>query len=349
MVTTIGRDMTATDAAALAQWCAERPLEALPSSELASLVASSLLELPLPGGGATWTRLQALAQLGSHELSLARLAEGHTDAVAILAEARYERDGPVPGDARLGVWAAGPLATLTAERVGGGWRLRGARRWCSGAPSLTHALVTAAAGATSLLFLVDLNAAGVSVIPDTWQAVGMAGSETFDVSFDNVRLDTEAAVGPGDFYLTRPGFWQGAIGVAAVWWGGARAAAAPLLRPKADASLHRLAHAGAVRARLWSMEGALRIAAERIDEDPLDSASAGRALAAAVRHIIESGATEILDRVGRATGAEPLGHDRAHARRVADLTVYLRQSHAEADMAALEEHVLSGGTLRGFA
>jgi hypothetical protein len=96
------------------------------------------------------------------------------------------------------------------------------------------------------------------------------------------------------------------------------------------------------------LEGALQTAARRIDEDPLDSTSEGRALAGVVRHVVESGATEVLDRVGRATGAEPLGHDAAHARRVADLTVYLRQSHAEADMAALEEHLLSGGTLRGF-
>lgn len=97
------------------------------------------------------------------------------------------------------------------------------------------------------------------------------------------------------------------------------------------------------------MEGALRTAAERIDEDPADSKSEAQALSAVVRHIVESGATEIMERVGRGTGAEPLGHDAAHSRRVADLTVYLRQSHAEADMAALEEHLLSGGALRGFS
>jgi hypothetical protein len=174
----------------------------------------------------------------------------------------------------------------------------------------------------------------------------MAGSETFDVSFDGVELGDDAPVGAPDFYLSRPGFWHGAIGVAAVWWGGARAAAAPLLRPRREASPHRLAHAGAVRARLWAMEGALKTAAERIDDDPADLAGDARALAGVVRHIVESGATEVLDRVGRATGAEPLGHDGAHARRVADLTVYLRQSHAEGDLAALESHFIAGGTLR---
>lgn len=43
----------------------------------------------------------------------------------------------------------------------------------------------------------------------------------------------------------------------------------------------------------------------------------------------------MIDRVGRALGAGPLCRDADHARRVADLTVYLRQSHAEADLEQL--------------
>ena len=338
--------MKATRAEDLTHWLTRRPADAVPRAELASLVTESLLDLPLAGTGATWARFRGLAELGSYDLSLARLAEGHVDALAVLAEAGHE---PVPGNSRLGVWAAGRLATITGRRVIGGWRLHGVRRWCSGAPSLTHALLTAFVGSQSQLFLVDLGAPGVSVIPGTWPAVGMAGSETFDVRFEEVDVSDDALVGPRDFYLSRAGFWHGAIGVAAVWWGGSRAVAKPLLSPKEAASPHRLAHAGAVRARLWSMEGALRTAAERIDEDPADLKSEARALSSVVRHLVESGATEIMERVGRGTGAEPLGHDGAHSRRVADLTVYLRQSHAEADMAALEEHLLSGGALRGFS
>ena len=40
-----------------------------------------------------------------------------------------------------------------------------------------------------------------------------------------------------------------------------------------------------------------------------------------VRALVESVATEVMHRVGRALGAGPLGHDEAHSRRVADLTV----------------------------
>ena len=50
-----------------------------------------------------------------------------------------------------------------------------------------------------------------------------------------------------------------------------------------------------------------------------------------------------MTRVGRALGAGPLGHDEAHGRRVADLTVYLRQHHAERDLAQLGALVAERG------
>jgi len=50
------------------------------------------------------------------------------------------------------------------------------------------------------------------------------------------------------------------------------------------------------------------------------------------------------DGTSRALGAGPLGHDEAHSRRVADLTVYLRQHHAERDFADLGAQVARHGT-----
>jgi hypothetical protein len=50
-----------------------------------------------------------------------------------------------------------------------------------------------------------------------------------------------------------------------------------------------------------------------------------------------------MARVGRALGAGPLGHDQAHGRRVADLTVYLRQHHAERDLAELGALAVEAG------
>ena len=53
---------------------------------LADLIDAGLDRLPRPASGQTLARWQRLAQVGAHDLSLVKLFEGHTDALAILAE-----------------------------------------------------------------------------------------------------------------------------------------------------------------------------------------------------------------------------------------------------------------------
>jgi hypothetical protein len=53
-----------------------------------------------------------------------------------------------------------------------------------------------------------------------------------------------------------------------------------------------------------------------------------------VRAVVESSAVEVVDRVARSLGAAPLALDAVHAKRVGDLELYLRQSHAERDLEA---------------
>ena len=202
----------------------------------ASAVESGRLDLPLPGSGATWRRWAALADLAEEDLSLARLGEGHADAVAILAEL----GGPPPqAGRRWGVWAANPPGpNVTASRQDGGWLLRGTKQYCSGARVCTHALVTAAADDGLRLFAVPAE----QLEPDTasWPATGMAGSDTLDVGFPGIAA---VPVGPPDGYVNRPGFSHGGVGVAACWYGGARAVAWMLLSAasKRDVGPHALA------------------------------------------------------------------------------------------------------------
>ena len=297
--------------------------------------AEGRLDLPLPGHGHTRERLLELAALGREDLVLARLAEGHADALAILAEL----GGYAGVDARSqrwGVWAAVPRS-LTAVRTAGGWRLSGDRPWCSGAGVLTHALVTAADGDDVRLFAVRVQQDGVTPRDGTWPAVGMAGSDSRTVTFDDVRADP---VGDPGAYVHRPGFWHGGIGVAACWYGGATGVADALLAGARPDRPHVLAHLGAVGVALGAARAVLMEAADRIDADPKADAEL---LAFRVRAGVEQAATSVLDHVGRALGAGPLCTDGEHARRVADLTVYLRQSHAEADLAHLGELLIGAG------
>jgi alkylation response protein AidB-like acyl-CoA dehydrogenase len=303
-----------------------------------SAVESGRLDLPLPGSGATWRRWAAFADLAEEDLSLARLGEGHADAVAILAELSGPR--PEPGS-RWGVWAANPPGpNVTAARQGGTWLLRGTKQYCSGARVCTHALVTARVGEEERLFAVAADC--LEPIMGSWPATGMAGSDTLDVGFPAVPAEP---VGPPGGYTGRPGFSHGGAGVAACWYGGARGVARALARAaaKRDVGPHALAHLGAVDIALRTTRTALARAADEIDADPGDLRGEGALRTLRVRALAEATASDVLARTGRALGAGPLSHDEAHSRAVADLTVYLRQHHAERDLARLGELVAEQG------
>ena len=286
-------------------------------------------DLPLPGHGRTLQRLQGLAALGRADLVSARLGEGHADAIAIRAELGDEPDENRLGS-RWGVWAAAP-ASVRAELTEDGWLLTGDRPWCSGAGWCTDALVTAASADGVRLFAVRNEPPHAQPLDDTWPAVGMAGSDSRTVRF--TAAPARAVGGPGQ-YVDRPGFWHGGVGVAACWYGGAQGVADTLLAAarRKDVGPHAFAHLGAVDVALGSARAVLAEAAAAIDADPARDA---HRLAVRVRMTVETAATEVLDRVGRALGAGPHCRDAAHAQRVADLTVYLRQSHAEADLEQL--------------
>lgn len=289
------------------------------------------LNLPLPGSGRTLTRWQALADLCELDVVAGRLAEAHSDAVAILAELR----GPQARPGRLwGVWAAEtPGAGLIAHHDGHAVSLSGTKAWCSGAGVCADALVTAytETGARGL-YAVDLRNPGVRTLESMWRNAGMADSDTRAVLFD----DTPAIpVGGPDEYLTRPGFWHGAAGVAACWLGGARAVAAPLYAAVAAAQRdnpHAAAHLGAVDTALAAASALMASTAEQIDADP---GNTGEVAARRLRAAVETAVENVIGRTARALGPAPLALDESHARHVADLSMYVRQSHAEKDLAAL--------------
>lgn len=316
-----------------------RPRAPFPvEKEFGAAVDDGTADLPMPGAGRTAERWNRLADVAERDLDLGRLVEAHTDALAILAELA----GPeYRAGQRWGVWAAEASEPLRAECTGGRWLLDGTKTWCSGAGLCTDALVTAHADDGVRLFAVSLDSPGVASDAAGWTGLGMAGCDTRSVHFDRVRA---VAVGGPCSYLNRPGFWHGAIGVAACWYGGARGVAMALLRSVRNGRRdpHALAHLGAVDAALGGARAALRAAAAAIDADPEGPPEAGERRAFAVRAIVDRTVADVLTRVARATGPAPLAADAEHAKRVADLTVYVRQNHAERDLARLGELTAAG-------
>lgn len=303
--------------------------------ELLQALHSERLDLlPLPGQGHTLERWQALAQVGSCDLSLAKLYEGHTDALAILAECG---DAQLACDGIWGVWAAEPpdararIVERAAQRV----RLQGRKAWCSGALQIDRALLTAWDGEQPQLVAIELQHPSLRIQAEPWQAVGMAATASVSITFDD---SPGLAVGEPGQYLSRPGFWHGGAGIAACWYGAAQALAGYLRehceKPRPDP--HADAHLGAVDAALYGARAALRECAAWIDQHPQDDASvAVRRTRAQVEQAVE----QVIHHVGRALGATPYCRSSHFARLSADLPVYLRQSHAERDLAELGQQL----------
>jgi len=311
---------------------------------LEHLVDAGVDRLPLPGSGGTLERWRILSEVAAQDLSLVKLFEGHTDALAIRRELGAADAAP---GTRWGTWCAEPPdARVTMQALppdGSGQapiRLHGTKAWCSGARSVTHAVVSCwnTAGEPCLAE-VALGQPAVIVTDDGWHAVGMADSASVDVRFDGAGA---RQIGRAGDYVRRPGFWQGGAGIAACWFGGALGIARQargFCGTKPDA--HRLAHLGAIDAALSAAAAVLRESAAWIDAHPRDEA---RQLALRVRLVVEEAAHALIAHACRATGAAPLCRDARFARAVADLPVFMRQSHAERDLAALGETVLDAET-----
>lgn len=302
-----------------------------PTEALSELVRDGHARLPLPGHGATLARWQALAAVGAHDLPLAKVFEGHTDALAILHEAQAHALADTQ-QATWGTWCAEtPDARLALLSIDNQPILRGRKAWCSGAHGVTHAVVSCWDGdGAPRLAAVDLRQRGVRVTDDGWNAVGMRATASVDVWFDDVVATPLA--GPG-FYVERAGFWHGGAGVAACWFGAATRLADALRERLAERSdPHRLAQLGEVSVALQGCAALIREAAAAIDSEP--HANAMRT-AMTVRLSVEATANAVLHAVGRALGAGPLCKDAALAQLYADLPVFMRQSHAERDQEAV--------------
>ncbi|SFH77366.1 acyl-CoA dehydrogenase family protein [Modicisalibacter xianhensis] len=317
------------------------------ASRLRYLIEAGADRLPLPGQGNTLSRWRALADVASLDLGLVKLFEGHTDSLAILAE--HDAAWLASGASSWGMWAAEPPfakvrvsprgdeGELPAgqDATGIEVRLDGVKAWCSGAPMLSHALLTAwDDDQQQRLVAISLDQPGVTVTNEGWQAVGMAATASVDVHFEAA---IGQLVGPCNGYLDRPGFWQGGAGIAACWFGGARRLGEVLEeRGERGGDGHLLAHLGAVDVLLGAASSVLREAAEWIDTYPREDAWH---VAQRARSMLDTVASDVLGHCSRALGAGAYCRNAAFARMAADLPVFIRQNHAERDLEALGRYL----------
>jgi alkylation response protein AidB-like acyl-CoA dehydrogenase len=283
-----------------------------------------------------WPELvTALEALGRTDIPLSRLTEGHVDAVRIHAEA-----GTAPSAGCLyGVWASRSRGTgIRARRSDGGWHLTGTLRFASGSGLLDRALVPVwLDDETSVL--LDVPVSDWPVDDSAWQTSAMRLSHSHTIHLDHdVPGDTVTQVGGEGFYLGRPGFFPGGVGVAAVWVGGA-ARVADLVRQH----LGQSAPSPAMQLRLGHLRIELVAAAAVVEAAASRLAAAGgapaggevggdaRTLATETRSVVGASVRRLLEQARTIAGPAGLAFDGPLTRAIDDLDLYVRQQSTDGD------------------
>lgn len=307
---------------------------------------------PRPGEGSTGLLWELLATVAAVDVAAARVFEPHLDAVAILAQAGQD---PAHAAGTWGVFAAeGQGTRLAAERTGSTVLLTGSKPWCSLAPVLDRAVVTAHTDdGGRAAFAVDLHHAGVACEEPAWVARGLREIPSGTVRFD--RVPAEPLQGT-NWYFSRPGFAWGGMGVAACWLGGA----VGIARDYRDSLLAgvvsgrepdqiALSSLGELDRILASALQYLAETANGIDRRGQGLAQQGEAAAASawsdalrVRGTCAAAVERVLSVVGSNRGPGPLAFDEKYAKRMADLALYVRQHHGMRDDAQLGSLTLEG-------
>jgi alkylation response protein AidB-like acyl-CoA dehydrogenase len=349
-----------------------------PAEDFVDLHQAGLLgaAIPLAWGGlglephrgdpfALWMLTKELAKA---DLSLARCWEGHANAMTLIdglgdeAQKRRWFAGVLERGETWACWSGEPQTLLpgqprrygtTVERVSGGYRINGTKVFATGGGGVARAvLLVSSAGpggarhgggaAEALLALVcDLPHAGVHFDASWWDPVGMRGTASHLVHFDDLFIPAENQLGVGGSFLA--GHWQTRFTpqYAASFLGAAEAAfdyalnalSAPDRRTDPYIQ-HHVGHMAIAleTAHLWLYRVA-RLWTAGEDE-------AARLAGARTRYLVEHLAEDVVGHCIRACGARSLIKPSPVERIYRDLGFYLRHDSDDQVLATIGRGVL---------
>ena len=359
----------------IAQAAAATDVEgAFPVDAFTWLAESGLLAITLPGQkldfakGKTAHLLYLLKRIGSANLAVGRVYEGHINALYLIhlyaspeQQARWFAD--VMDYQRLfSVWNTQANDGVQIYEVGGSsagttYRLSGAKTFCSGAGWVHRPLIT---GELMVPDPNDVQQRGwqMAIVPTErvssvdqderfWQPLGMRASASFKLDFTGIELTSDDLLGrPGD-YLRQPYFSGGAIRFAAVQLGGAEAIyeatrqfltgmhrTDDLLQQTRLAEMAYLVESG----NQW-----LQTAGDNVDKWLAEEADWTKIVAYTnmVRTAIEEICLRVMPLAERCVGARGLLRPHPFERIHRDLTLYLRQPAPDATLVDIGKFVLN--------
>ena len=273
-----------------------------------------------------------LRLIGAGDLSVARLVEGHFNAISLVV--RYGTAAQlksfassVAGGALSGVWGADDAAGLNIHSENGGARLSGRKILASGAGTVTRPVVTAKAPDGQVMCLLDLRA-DHAVDLSGWNAQGMRSTATGAVDLTGIPIGPDEIIGGAGDFMRQPHFSGGAWRFCAAHLG-AMEKLVELFRDHLTTrgrgddpyQLQRVAQcvAAATTARFWIEDAARRLGAD--DHDP----AAVVAFVNLTRMVTERAALDIMEAVQRGVGLVSFIRPNPIERICRDLSTYLRQ------------------------
>ena len=349
-------------AQALAEELAGRPNLGLVTAPLRALercAAIGLMTAPLPvamGGlglgtrpGTQRTLMRLLSVVGSADLALGRIYEGHVNGILLVQRygsaeqmrrlARDFADGMLSG-----VWNTGQPRLMHLEEEADGFRLVGAKTFATGAEFVKRPIVTAEIpGRGWQMTMPQMERLDVSFDRSFWHPLGMESSESFGVDFTGCLVGRDDLIGsPGDFYRD-PMFRGGAIRFAAVQAGAILRLhflyAEWLDEMQRGEDPYQIARLGEVsiaaqEAVLW-VEKASAVAEESFFRTEKEHLERMIECANMTRTAIERLATRVMQIVVAGVGAHGLLQPHRFERVIRDLTMYLRQPAPDQTLASV--------------
>ena len=339
-----------------------------PESVFGWLAEAGLLAVTLPGGDLddqlpnTTGLLQLLKRIGSGNLAVGRVYEGHVNALNLIgqyataAQKRTWYDDVVQHHRLFSVWNTQAGDGVRIHALGQGrYVLEGSKTFCSGSGWIHRPLVTGEllGGEQTGWQMCIIPTERVKAIPqDTrfWQPLGMRASVSYKLDFTGVELTEDDLLGqPGD-YFRQPYFSGGAVRFAAVQLGGAEAlfdaTRALLVSMNRTDDLFQRTRLAEMAYLIESGNQWIDTAGRKADAWRAIGGEADRIVAYAnmTRTAIEEICLRVMQLAERSVGARglmrPLPFERIHR----DLTFYLRQPAPDATLTEIGQYVLKNET-----
>lgn len=293
-------------------------------------------------GGSVLPEWRLLRRVAAADASVARILDGHLNAIErleVAAEPRLRESELAQlegGERLLGVWGADPGAGEGAparlrEDGAGGWRLSGAKTFCSGAGGVDAALVMVGSddGQPPRLALVDC--AQIEIDRGWYLAAGLRASESHRVVFDGTPVI--GLLGEPGELSREPWFSRDAMRTAVSWIGmvdaAVEAAMAELARTRAEDPLAQLA-AGRIEALRETVEAWFGRGAEAADRG-----GELKPVSIAMRAEVDRAAKALLEAAAAACGSHPFVTGGRLDRCRRDLETFLLQHRLDPLLARL--------------